>query len=147
MRVPRCIGATGPQGPQGIQGPTGPQGPQGPTGAQGTQGTSGTAGATGATGPTGPTGPSSLTGKVVIASSPGQTGADNAETVTCPVANPNVVGGGFAGVDAHRPTTSLSSYPSAANAWTVVINEQRLELDRVRRLLVVTAYAGRCHTS
>jgi hypothetical protein len=51
---------------------------------------------------------------IVNASASGDSG-----TATCPGANPNVVGGGFGGLDVRD---AKQSYPSASNAWTVTLD-------------------------
>ena len=64
----------------------------------------------------GATGPSSLTGMLVTLSM--VTSGDNT-ALSCPVANPIVIGGGYSGVDG---TSASGSFPSASNAWQVTLN-------------------------
>jgi hypothetical protein len=97
--LPGERGAQGDVGATGTAGPPGAPGSQGPAGPAGPQGTAGAAGADGATGPTGPAGTVAST---VVVSGPSQGIAGNAangavsspSTVTCPVDQPKLVGGG-----------------------------------------------------
>jgi hypothetical protein len=53
---------------------------------------------------------------LVTLSSP--TSGDNT-ALSCPVANPIVIGGGYSGVDV---TSACWSFPNASNAWQVTLN-------------------------
>jgi hypothetical protein len=52
----------------------------------------------------------------------GADGADDSATVTCPASNPNVVSGGFESVTGGGQLV-VTSAPSAANAWTVILED------------------------
>ncbi len=107
-------GSVGPTGPIGL---TGPQGEKGDTGAQGIQGIKGDQGIQGVQGIQGPQGPSSLVGLVTIVTKTATTNTKTL-TVTCPALNPVVLSGGLKDSN----STIQDSYPSASNAWTIVIS-------------------------
>ena len=113
-------GAAGTPGPPGARGPTGLRGPTGPPGAAGSPGAPGPAGQRGPTGARGPTGTASLTGTTAVFSS---AVSGTTATSTCPGSHPNVVSGGYAGVNAGGTSQYASeNYPSSPTAWTVTLN-------------------------
>jgi hypothetical protein len=142
-------GAAGPQGPKGDAGAAGAQGPKGDTGAPGVAGAAGATGpkgdtgaigATGQKGDTGATGPKGDTGAVGPVGPPGAglhyiaRTCDNPATtqsecvVTCPDAQPNVVGGGTFGnspltdqiVNASNPFFGTNG--AAPSGWDAFMN-------------------------
>jgi hypothetical protein len=147
-------GAAGTQGPKGDAGAAGAAGPKGDTGA------TGTAGAAGATGPKGDTGATGLKGDTGATGAKGDTGAvgptgpvgppgaglhyisrtcDNPATtqsecvVTCPDAQPNVVGGGTFGnspltdqiVNASNPFFGTNG--AGPSGWDAFMNNTSLD--------------------
>ena len=143
-------GPAGRSGPQGVQGErgvpgeagtgaTGPQGPQGPAGADGATGPPGPVGADGATGPQGaqgPAGPQGPTGTVastVVVAGPSESIPGNAvngavsaaSTITCPVGNPKLVGGGARITQGNNAQGAVAiSAPNVTsgtpNGWTAI---------------------------
>ena len=78
--------------------------------------------------------------------------ADDAALVICPLANPIVVGGGFSGVVGTGNQHVTGSFPSSPGptplgSWTVQLQNDDDNWLAYADLLVVTGYAGRCHTS
>lgn len=127
-----ATGPAGPQGPAGADGATGPQGPQGDPGAQGPQGDPGAQGTQGDAGLQGPQGVQGIAGPAdsqVLSPVSGTSAAGlNAGqtyslTSTCP-AGKKILGGGYSYTVSNQGQTnrvSVSSYPSAATDWTVLV--------------------------
>ena len=68
----------------------------------------------------GPSGPGSLSTLLSIQS---QAATGTTATITCPVAFPNVVSGGYTGIGAGgNGQYTIESFPNASNQWTVTLN-------------------------
>lgn len=143
--APGAVGPAGPQGamgaqgligPAGPQGATGPEGPAGPQGAPGAAGPTGATGAAGSMGPVGPMGPMGPMGPAGPQGTPGVSGYEQFATplttvsingnqtttltATCPTGK-IAIGGGFDYSGNVAPLSTLASFPSAADIWTVKV--------------------------
>ncbi len=131
-----AVGPAGPQGPRGVKGDQGDAGPQGPIGLTGATGPQGVAGATGATGPQGPVG-TGIGGHGIVSGVSATNSANKSVTISCGTTKVVLGGGAVMPVGFEGSLTIYSSYPSAANAWTV----QVVENDSVGSNWSFTGYA------
>ena len=132
-------GAAGPQGARGVkgdQGNAGPQGPIGLTGPAGAVGPQGVAGASGATGPQGPVG-TGIGGHGIVTAASASNSSNKSVTVSCGTGKVVLGGGALMPAGFEGNLAIYSTYPSAANAWTV----QAVENDAISSNWSFTAYA------
>lgn len=118
-------GAPGPKGDQGVAGLVGPKGDTGAAGPEGASGATGQTGGTGAVGPMGPMGPQGTpgVGGYELLATPLTTVSINGNqtttlTAACP-AGKIAIGGGFDYSGNVAPLSTVASFPSAADVWTV----------------------------
>lgn len=146
-------GATGATGAQGLPGSAGAQGQQGIPGPQGAPGVDGANGLQGPMGPQGPAGESGMSGHQIVVSSQGDFNSSKrqTETVTCPAGK--VVTGGGVKVEHKNPGSQNndivaekvhvnSTYPSANNAWTVILWSADKTKDYVYKAYAVCVSIG-----
>ena len=134
-----AVGAAGPQGARGVkgdQGNVGPQGPIGLTGPAGAVGPQGVAGASGATGPQGPVG-TGIGGHGIVTAASASNSSNKSVTVSCGTGKVVLGGGALMPAGFEGNLAIYSTYPSAANAWTV----QVVENDAISSNWSFSAYA------
>ena len=134
-----AVGAAGPQGARGVkgdQGNVGPQGTIGLTGPAGAVGPQGVAGASGATGPQGPVG-TGIGGHGIVTAASASNSSNKSVTVSCGTGKVVLGGGALMPAGFEGNLAIYSTYPSAANAWTV----QAVENDAINSNWSFTAYA------
>ena len=134
-----AVGAAGPQGARGVkgdQGNVGPQGTIGLTGPAGAVGPQGVAGASGATGPQGPVG-TGIGGHGIVTAASASNSSNKSVTVSCGTGKVVLGGGALMPAGFEGNLAIYSTYPSAANAWSV----QTVENDAINSNWSFTAYA------